>query len=231
MLVRQTAMPPDWNAYNRWNQRHRGMSELWVRELVAWLVAENVAGAHSNVLDYGCSWFDVGAALAARVRRVDGFDIDPAAVAAARQRMAGCSHVTLFDAVAQIPMRTYDVIVVNSVLQYMRDEAEVATFLRQARDWLVSARATIVVSDVIPPQYSPARDAVDSLAVALRHGLLWPMLTHLRKAARMPAGHGRLRLAPETMTRLALSAGFACELLDRNLTPSKRRFTCRLRPS
>ncbi len=224
-------MRPDWNTYNQWNQRHRGMSELWVRDVVAWLVEDRRVGPNSAVLDYGCSWFDVGAALASLVRRMDGFDIDGRAIDVARRRTAESDHVTLYEDVAQVPASTYDVIVVNSVLQYMQDEAQVALFLQRARAWLVpSADAFIVVADLIPPAYSPARDAVDSLCFATRHGMLWPMVTHLWKAARKPVGHDYLRLAPDSITRLARAAGLTCRVLERNLTPSRRRYSCCLSP-
>jgi hypothetical protein len=111
----------------------------------------------------------------------------------------------------------------------MRDAAEVAAFLQAARGWLApSAAATVVLSDVIPQTYSPARDALESLWFATRHGFFWPMLAHLSKAATKSKDHVLLRLAPDSLGGLARASGFSCRVLVDNLTPSKRRYSCRL---
>ncbi len=58
-------------------------------ELVAWLAAQGLVGAASDVLDLGCGIGRVAAALAGRCRSVQGVDVSAAMVAEARRRHPG----------------------------------------------------------------------------------------------------------------------------------------------
>ena len=55
-------------------------------EIVAWLVAMDLIGPDSDVLDFGCGIGRIAAAVAPRVRSVIGLDLSPGMIAEARRR-------------------------------------------------------------------------------------------------------------------------------------------------
>ncbi len=217
----------DWVRYNNEvNPRDRRMSVAWVARLQQWLLDGRV-GPSSHVLDFGCGYFDLGLGLVGRVGRVDGYDLNPGAVAVARGRTAGVQGSLIYAERDAIPPAAYDVIVVNSVLQYFPALAQVEEFLDFAASRLrPDAPALLVLADVIPPRYSKALDGVENLLYAVVNGLAEPMWRHLCRAARLPRGMELLRLPPEALQRAAAARGFAFARLERNLTPSRRRYTC-----
>jgi SAM-dependent methyltransferase len=219
---------PGWLRYHRWNRRDERMAELWARDVVAYLRACPWLGPGAAVLDFGCGYFDAGLALAGSVGRVDGIDTDPHAVAVARARAPGGS--TIAGDAAELPVAAYDLILANSVFQYLDGDAGVADTLALFRRLLrPGGPGVVVLADLIPTRYSKALDAGRSLWVAARHGVLPAMLVHLWKAARNPAGVRLHQIDPPRTAELAAAAGFACEILPTNLTPSRRRYTCVLR--
>jgi ubiquinone/menaquinone biosynthesis C-methylase UbiE len=170
--------------------------------------------------------------LLPRLARVDGVDLDAAALAVARTRAAAvggaCDLVSDLDELAA-KGRRYDLIFINSVLQYLPDVDAVRRTLGRLRELLTSAPdAEIIVADLLPETYAAARDALRGLAFAAGKGVLIPMVIHLAKAATMPGHLSLLRLGPETFARLAQEVGLRCEVLPRNLTPSRERFSVRL---
>jgi len=219
----------DWVRYNNeLNPRDRRMSEDWIRPLAEWL-ARNLVGHGAAVLDFGCGYFDLGVALAGVAGRVDGYDLNPEAVSVARGRVAAMGSAAVYGERDEIPASAYDVIVLNSVLQYFPSMAAVEGFLDFAVSRLRAGAGAVVLADLIPPRYSGFADAADNLVHAARRGLARPMLRHLFNAARMPDGMVLLRIAPAELERAARSRGFGFERLPRNLTPSKRRYTCILK--
>lgn len=219
----------DWVAYNQWNRRDEKMAEVWVRPLIQWLVASGLARRDATVLDFGCGYLDAGLGIAPHVAKVDGFDINPQAADVAAQRARALKDATIFRELARIPAGAYDVVVVNSVIQYLETEAALGQTLKTLRGFL-KPNGEVVISDVLPRAYSAPKDAVRSLVVATREGVLPAMVRHLWKAATKPGGLALLMLDPPELARLAGEAGFAAELLDLNLTPSRQRYSVRLRP-
>ena len=229
----QDSRRSDWNDYNnRCNPRDSRLSRLWVQDLRAWLLSSRSVGAGSVVLDYGCGSFDLGFELAEQVSRVDGYDINPQAIRLARGRAARRSGVFgLYADADQIPDRTYDVIVANSVIQYLASLEAVAEFLHSAKVKLKPVRgAMIVLCDLIPCRYPAALDALESAVYALRKAAIGPMFLHLWRTATRPSRFELLHIDRTTIQDAARDAGCECELLDENLTPSKRRYSCVLRP-
>jgi SAM-dependent methyltransferase len=222
------AVVPAWLRYHRWNRRDERMAQLWVRDIVARLRGLPWLGPDAAVLDFGCGYFDAGLAVADRVGRVDGFDTDPHAVDVARDRVraAGLNSI-VYGSAAELPEATYDLIFANSVFQYLGDDAGVAETLGRFRRLLKpGGPGVVVLADLIPTRYSKPLDACRSLWVAARNGVLPAMLAHLWKASRSPDGVALHRIDPGRTAELAAAAGFDCERLARNLTPSRRRYTC-----
>jgi len=222
------AVVPAWLRYHHRNRRDQRMAELWTRDLVAHLRGLPWLGPDSAVLDFGCGYLDAGLAVADRVGRVDGFDTDPHAVAVARDRVraAGVPSI-VYGSAAELADGSYDLIFANSVFQYLGGDSGVADTLARFRRLLKpTGRGVVVLADLIPTRYSKPLDACRSLWVAARNGVLPAMLVHLWKAARSPDGVALHCIDLGRITELAAAAGFACERLERNLTPSRRRYTC-----
>lgn len=219
---------PAWLRYHRWNRRDERMAELWVRGTVGHLRGLPWLGPDSAVLDFGCGYFDAGIALSGRAGRVDGMDTDPHAVAVARGRVQAAGLASnVYGNAAELPEGTYDLIFVNSVFQYLGGDAGVADTLALFRRLLKpGGRGVVVLVDLIPTRYSKALDACRSLWVAMWNGVLPAMLVHLWKAARSPGGVTLHQLDPARTADLAAAAGFDCERLPTNLTPSRRRYSC-----
>jgi len=218
------------------------MSALWIRPLSRWLadfVTGNSRGDQLRILDYGCGYFDLGKELIrltevetnssrlAPAPRVDGFDPDTAALATTRTALAHAGTAPgLYHSPADLPRGAYDLIVVNSVLQYLDSDKDLADFFVTARALLKpTGRRIVVIADLIPPTYSAGIDALHSMAHATRHGLAVPMLRHLWQAATKPSGLSLLRIDRSRLERAARPAGFSIETLPKNLTPSPNRWS------
>jgi SAM-dependent methyltransferase len=224
-----THHPADWRTYHRWNRRDERMAELWVRPLVAHLRGLPWLGPDRAVLDYGCGYFDAGLALADRVGRVDGFDPDEQTAAVARSRAAGVASAAVMDDPDKLPRETYDLIVANSVFQYLADGDEVLRTLRLFRALLrPGGRGEVLLGDLIPLTFSPGRDAIRSLWVAVRNRVVVTMLVHLGKVLLKGNRLRLLQLAPERTAALAAAAGFDCRRLPVNVTPSRQRYSVML---
>lgn len=218
-----------WRTYHQWNRRTTRMAELWVRDLVNYLRDLPWLGPDRALLDFGCGFFDAGIALADRVGRVDGIDIEPTALEVARSRAAG-TRCRFFGDCREVPRDTYDLIFASSVFQYLADEEEVLRTLRLFRTLLRhDGRREVLLVDLIPGRYSSVRDGLRSLWVATRHGVLAPMTAYLGRVALKGRGLPLLQLDPEQIAVLADTAGYDCERLPVNLTPSRQRYSVLLK--
>lgn len=223
-----SAAATDWRTYHRWNGRDPRIAAHWVRDLVAYLTARPWFGPRTVALDFGCGYFDAGVALAGRAGRVDGIDIEADAVGVSRDRAAGLPASTIYATADALPRGRYDVVFANSVFQYLGDDAGVADALKLFRTLLgPGGSGKVVLADLIPCRYSPAGDALRSLMVAGRHGFLLPMAVYLGRAA--VGGRQALhQIDPDRVAELAAAAGFDCQRLPANLSPSRQRYSCLL---
>jgi SAM-dependent methyltransferase len=217
----------NWNQYGSWNRRHEGLAEAWVRDLIQWLGSHPLVNSQTSVLDFGCGYFDVGLALAAHVSRVDGFDVSSEAcnIAAQRARVHS-SRSQIFQRSSDIPSESYDIIIVNSVIQYFSDLDCLQDHFSLWKSLLKDKpNSQIVIADIIPSNYISWRDAFRSLEVAWRERMLWPMVTHLGKAATKPKALSLLQIDFEVICKFADAIGFKAKLLPINLTPSRQRYS------
>ncbi len=189
--------------------------------------------SQGTVLDFGCGFGYVTALLAPRVRQLYVWDQARNMRERCLRRVAGHTNVALLDLPngVQRPM-TLDLIIVNSVIQYMT-AAEFDAWLQRWRA-LLDARGQLLISDIIPPDSAFLREVVDSLAFATRHGFL---LKSLRMAAALFGRYVRarssspmLRLTREQVSAAARKHGYEVEFLPGNLTYRGNRTTARLRP-
>jgi len=222
----------NWISYHRWNRLSERMAEVTGRDLVKFVLEMPQLNAESVVLDYGCGDFHVGCAIANRMGRVDGFDIEPDALHTASNRAAALPNCRMHARTDDLPRKTYDLVIANSVFQYLRDDDEVSQTLCLIRSLLrPDGAGKLLIGDIIPPRFSKVKDALRSLSFALVNGVFWAMLVYLYRAAFKPGGLQLYKIAPERLAELATAAGFRCERLKCNVAHSRQRYSCLLTPN
>ena len=143
------------------------------------------------MLDHGCGEAHYGEHVALRCGRLILCEAAPKICADLARRLRTIGNVQVIDPVgaAQIPPASLDLVVVNSVLQYLsREEFEALLDL-----WRMALKpdGRLVIADVIPPGVSPVRDAAALLWFAARGGFLVPALGGLVRTAL--SDYGRIR--------------------------------------
>jgi len=211
------------------NQRHL---EAHYQRLAEDLI-ELLDGAPGKVLlDWGCGDALASPALAAAGFDVRLYDAVPAVQARVVARFRDAAGIVVLDddAWAAQPPAGIDVILVNSVLQYLPREA-LDGLLRRWRD-LLRPGGWLLLADVIPPDSSLAADVAALLRAAARHRFLRAAVVGL--AATFFSDYRRLRrrlgltrwAESELLTRLR-SSGYAAERLPRNPGISPHRMLVR----
>jgi cyclopropane fatty-acyl-phospholipid synthase-like methyltransferase len=228
-------MTNDWVAYfDRLEDSplHRAQSALYVRSLSA------EVGLHRDqrVLDFGCGFGFVVALLAPLVSEVWWWDQSPNMRAAASRATAELYNTRPYD-LSPSPLLgdktdrgTFDLILVNSVAQYMTPD-ELWSWIGRWRD-VLSPDGRIVLSDLIPHEHGQLSDMMDLFRFAALHGSPFRAATQAlgdvggyRRASRaVPL----VRVGARDLTRHASDAGLETRVLPRNLTQFKKRWTALL---
>lgn len=194
-----------------------------------------------RVLDFGCGFGFVARLLAPHVSEVWFWDASGNMREEARRNTADLPNARLCDVPAGLSEDgdgivwhgpTFDLILVNSVVQYM-DPSELGRWLVRWRAML-SANGRLIISDLIPPGHRSLWDVADLLRLGVRRGFA------LRAAAEALGGIRRywrtsrtvplLRVDPDELVSRARSARLGVEVQPRNLTHFARRWTAVLRP-
>ena len=209
---------------------HAGQAAHYVRSL-----AEHVQLRETDcVLDFGCGFGHVAALLAPQVGQICLWDTSSSMRLEAKRRTTGHRNIRFCD-LSGMPERgplpqerdAFDVILVNSVVQYMTREAIFAWLVRW-REMLAPA-GTLVLSDLIPPGQGGLPDLVDVVQLGRRLGSPFAATWH---AFGNPVRYWRTRrrtpltsLDEEELERLAVPAGLSLAVLPRNLTHFRRRWS------
>ena len=182
-----------------------------------------------SVLDFGCGFGFASRALAPLVSRVYAWDAAENMRKHARRCTADHGNVRCPETLPE--HLRFDLILVNSVVQYMTIH-ELGHWLRR---WAALCRSDsrIVISDIIPEMVSTGVDVIPYLAFAFRGGLLGQAvlqgIREIRHYARTRSTCPLLLLDPSTVTAIAADAGLDTVLLPRNLTYRRQRYSCCLR--
>jgi SAM-dependent methyltransferase len=176
---------PSWIDY--WNSDH----PIYVNDRHKALHASGLANdfrrhvksADAKVLDFGC-----GEALyAEEVARFCGTltlsDAAPAVRAKVAERVTAHANIAVQSAeeTAAMPDASFDLIVVNSVAQYLTTE-QLAGFVPGWKRML-KPDGRLVLADIIPPNVSPVTDASALLSFAWKGGFVAAALAGLVKTA------------------------------------------------
>jgi SAM-dependent methyltransferase len=200
------------------------------REYVANLECAVGLNPNARVLDFGCGFGFVAELLAPKVGQVFLWDTSSNMRRRARLKLASHKNIRFLDlSEPQAIARDlkFDLIVVNSVVQYMSLE-QFAACLVMWRTMLAST-GRIVVSDLIPIHYNSMSDIVDLIKFNIRRHVLGSALLQVVR----DLGHYWImrrscplaRTSLEGLSELSKPADLSVSCSPSNLTHFRRRFT------
>jgi SAM-dependent methyltransferase len=210
------------------NQRHFNVHYRDIADGIATLLPH----AEARLLDYGC-----GEALHADRVALAAAEVllcESASTVRARltTRFAGESRIKVLapEDLEQHPDESLDLVVANSMVQYLSD-VELNRVLALWRRLLAPA-GVLVVGDVIPPNVGALNDVLALLRYAARNGFFLAAVSGLFRTLFSPYRRLRSRLgiatyrATEFLDKLS-AAGFTGERLPFNLEHNPARMTFR----
>ena len=227
----------DWIAF--WNSEHSIYVNARHRDVHYRAIADNimryVPGPTATVMDYGCGEaLHAGriAAAAGRVILVDAADNVRAGLAERFKQVANI-EVRAPDEIRRLDDRSVDVVMMNSVTQYLASPELSALFVLFRR--LLKPGGLLVVGDVVPPDVSPIADVMALLNLAAANGFLIAALSGLVRTAFSDYRRVRTRVGltlhseADMMAKLA-AAGFTAARAPVNIEPNPARMTFLARP-
>ena len=203
------------------------------------VIARDIAGYVSSpdavVLDYAC-----GEALSAgRVADACGllYLAEPAPGVRGRliARFAPNTKIRVrsLDDVRKMQDQSIDLVVMNSVAQYMTTEELDAALINVRR--ILKPSGKLVLGDILQPHVGMGRDVTALLSFGLRHGFLKDALIGLVSTALSDYRHLRSRIglqrySENEITAKLKAAGFASQRANTNIGHNRWRMTFIARP-
>lgn len=221
-----------WLAF--WNTDHPIYVNARHRDAHYRRVAEDILGmlpsGRPRVLDYGCGEALHAKSVSERCERLFLHDEAQSVVEQLARRFAGVPEITVLGPgrLSSLETGSLDMIVVNSVIQYLGPE----DFTQLLGIWrlLLKNSGTLVLADVVSPDTGMAADARALLAFARREGFLGAALLGLLRTfssdyVRVRRRHGFARYREGEMLALLAQAGYRAERRRRNFGINPRRMT------
>ena len=215
-----------WEELSDDQQIFHEQSDDYVRKLESAIELDQRA----RVLDFGCGFGFVAQMLAPRVGELFLWDASANMRRRARVKVAGCRNIRfldLSDSQASPRDLRFDLILVNSVVQYMTLDEFSAWLLRWRK--MLAPTGRIVVSDLIPADYPAVWDFVDLLRFSARRGFLvraiWQALGEIWRYLSVRQARPLTRIGREELRQLGKAAGLAVSCLPSNLAFFTKRFT------
>jgi len=192
--------------------------------------ARHIRSREAAVLDYGCGEALYAEDVSRLCARLVCCDAAPAVREALSRRVAGLSKVEVAspEAVEAMPAGGFDLIVANSLLQYLTVE-QFADLLPVWRR-LLKVDGQLVLADVVPPNVGPFTDAAALLSFAWRGGFVGQALAGFARTALSDYRRLRGELGFTTHGEYDLLAllsrhGFAAERVRPNFGHNQARMT------
>ena len=222
----------DWLSF--WNSPHSIYVNEHHRDVhyrdVAMQIASLVPSPAATVIDYGCgeaTRSDLVAGAAGRLILSDGA---PAVRDSLAARFRDNSKITVLspEAIAALPPGSIDLIVLNSVAQYLK-VPELETLLAVFRR-LLAPGGRFVLGDVIPPNTSAVTEVMALMTLAWNNGFVIPAFAGLVRTLFSDYRSLRTKLGlthytePEILAVLA-KAGFAAQRRHPNIEHNQARMT------
>jgi SAM-dependent methyltransferase len=227
-----------WNADNPIyvSERHKRLHYRFIARDIAALMDELALSKEAAVLDYGCGEVLSADLLAHRCARLALCDAAPTIREKLAERLADNPKIAVMapDEVDASPDSAFDLIVVNSLVQYL-SRSELAERLAVWRAKLKSG-GHVVLADVIPPHLSPLADARALTGFATKGGFLGAALVGLVRTffsdyRRLRGELGLAQYDEPEMTALLAAAGLTAARRPRNLGHNQARKTFVAKPS
>jgi SAM-dependent methyltransferase len=195
-------------------------------------IVRRIPTPHAAVLDYGCGEALYATDVAAHCRRLVLCEAAQGVRENLAQRVAGVANIEVVEppGAAQLAPGTIDLLVANSLVQYLKRD-ELTALLRLWREKLRPDGA-LIVADVIPPDVSPVADAAALLRFAWTGGFLIAAVAGLVRTALSDYSKIRRELGFATyreaeFTALLTEAGFRAERVHPNFGHNQNRMTFR----
>ncbi|MBA4173219.1 MAG: SAM-dependent methyltransferase [Hyphomicrobium sp.] len=219
------------------SQRHKAAHyDRLADDLLDFATQSDVPLQRQIVMDFGCGEALSADRIASKAGRLILSDGSSRVSDQLQARFGSVANITVLkpgplDVVAD---GSLDLIVVNSVLQYV--EAAAAGPLLAMLAAKLAPSGQMLVADVLPPDLGAVTDARELLKFAAAEGFLVAAVVGLARAAvsdyaRTRARHGLTRYTEADFGRLAASAGLRAERLPRNLGHNPYRLAFVVRPS
>ncbi len=222
-----------WNRQNTIyvNDRHRALHDDQVARGICGLVRTPA----DIVLDYGCGDASEGETVATKCARLYLYDAAPTVRARLRERFAGTAGIEVLgeEGLAGVADGALDLIVVNSVLQYVpkRDFEALLDGFRAK----LNPDGRLVLADIISPDASALGDIGALLGFALRGGFLVAacaglVATFFSDYRKLRAQFGLTRYGEDEMKALLVAHGFTATRSPVNIGHNQTRMMFEARP-
>lgn len=175
----------DWIQY--WNKsgsvyvsdRHRRVHYALVAEGIAALVPHPMA----HVVDYGCGDALSASIVKAQCARLTLCDAAESVREGLAERFTGIDGIEVAapDDLDRLGANSVDLVVVNSVVQYL-DEGALGALIERLRP-ILAPDGRIIFADIIPPDARAVDDARALISFGARNGFLMPALAGLVRTA------------------------------------------------
>ena len=214
------------------NDRHRALHD----DRIARDVAALIGRPDDVVLDFGCGEASSAGLVAAKCARLYLYDAAPKVREHLRLRFSRNEKITVLDAggVDEIADHSLDLMVVNSVLQYLT-HGEFEVVLEAARRKLEPS-GRFVVADVIPAGAKATDDIRALLAFARDGGFFFAALAGLAATffsdyRKLRAEIGLTRYSEDDIRAIFAAHGFAAERAATNIGHNQSRMMFVAKPA
>lgn len=214
------------------NGRHK---EVHYRRIAA-DIERLLTGPAPRVLDYGCGEALAADRVARRCRHLtlcDGAELVRRRLA---ERLGHIPNVTIMapEGFGAIADGSFDLIVVNSVVQYLSREELTGTLALWRRK--LSPAGRLVIADVLPHQLSPLTDVAALLRFAAANGFLLAAIAGLGRTffsdyRRVRATLGLTHYDETEMLAVLSNSGFAAERMATNFGHNQARMAFSATPA
>jgi hypothetical protein len=208
------------------NGRHRAVH---YRQVAADIIAE-LPHAHATVLDYGCGEALEAGKVAANCGKLFLCESAPTLRTDLKARFRDLASVMVLapEDIESLPEGALDLVVANSVLQYLT-RAEGAALAVKLRPNLAPGDR-LIFADVFPPDSSIVADVSSLLSTAMKNGFFLAALAGLLQTfvsdyRRLRQQIGLTAYLENEMHALLQNAGYASERRARNFGFNRRRMT------
>ncbi len=213
------------------NARHRDVHV----GLIADGILSFVNSSGVDVLDYGSGEALYAERVADRVASLALCEAGKKLRAALATRIAGDARISVLspEQAMALPDRSYDLVVMHSVVQYLTP-AETDELLRLFRR-LLRPGGRLVLGDIVRPDVSTLTDAWALLRLGMRNGFFFAALLGLLRTAvsgymRLRHDSGLTRYSEQAMAKKIAAAGFTAQRAPVNIGHNQARMTFVARP-